>query len=91
MREPISDTIGPAVEVQTREEEQLLDHTERIGAKPENALLNLCINARDAMPNGGRITIETSNCSFDQATARERELRPGDYVSLTVSDNGTGM
>ena len=90
IRELISNTIGPAIEVQTREEEQLW--TTLVDPNQlENALLNLCINARDAMPNGGRITIETSNCSFDQATARERELRPGDYVSLTVSDNGTGM
>jgi PAS domain S-box-containing protein len=57
----------------------------------ENALLNLCINARDAMPDGGKITIETGNRWMDERSARERELLPGQYVSLCVSDNGTGM
>lgn len=57
----------------------------------ENALLNLCINARDAMPDGGRLTIETSNRWLDHHGARERDLAPGQYVSLCVSDNGTGM
>jgi PAS domain S-box-containing protein len=57
----------------------------------ENALLNLCINARDAMPNGGRLTIETGNRWLDRRTARERDLPPGQYVSLCVSDSGTGM
>ncbi|CCW18310.1 hypothetical protein EBBID32_26610 [Sphingobium indicum BiD32] len=57
----------------------------------ENALLNLCINARDAMPDGGRLTIETANKWFDDRMARERELPPGQYVSLCVSDTGTGM
>jgi len=57
----------------------------------ENALLNLCINARDAMPHGGKITIETSNRWMDGHAARERDLSPGQYVSLCVSDNGTGM
>ncbi len=57
----------------------------------ENALLNLCINARDAMPDGGRLVIETANRWLDHRAAREYELPPGQYVSLSVSDNGTGM
>ena len=57
----------------------------------ENALLNLCINARDAMPEGGRITIETANKWLDDTAARERDLPPGQYVSLCVTDTGTGM
>jgi len=57
----------------------------------ENALLNLCINARDAMPGGGKIIIETANRWLDERAARERDMLPGQYVSLCVSDNGTGM
>ena len=57
----------------------------------ENSLLNLCINARDAMPEGGRITIETANKWLDDRTAQERDLPPGQYLSLCVTDTGTGM
>ena len=57
----------------------------------ENSLLNLCINARDAMPEGGKLTIETANKWLDERAARERELPPGQYVSLCVTDSGTGM
>jgi len=57
----------------------------------ENALLNLCINARDAMPEGGKITIETANKWLDDRTGRERDLPPGQYLSLCVTDTGTGM
>ena len=57
----------------------------------ENALLNLCINARDAMSDGGRLTIETGNKWLDERSGRERDLPPGQYVSLCVSDTGAGM
>ena len=57
----------------------------------ENALLNLCINARDAMPDGGRITIETANKWLDERAGRERDLPPGQYLSVCVTDTGSGM
>ena len=57
----------------------------------ENALLNLCINARDAMPNGGRIVIETSNVTLDDRAARPQELAAGDYLTIAVTDTGAGM
>jgi PAS domain S-box-containing protein len=57
----------------------------------ENALLNLCINARDAMPDGGKLIIETANKMFDERSARKFDVSAGQYMSLTVSDNGVGM
>ena len=57
----------------------------------ENALLNLCINARDAMPDGGRITVEVANIWLDEAGGRTRDLPAGDYVGLSITDNGVGM
>jgi CheY-like chemotaxis protein len=57
----------------------------------ENALLNLCINARDAMPEGGRVTIETANRVMDAQAAREHDIPEGQYVSLRVTDTGVGI
>ena len=61
-------------------------------AQLDNALLNLCVNARDAMPQGGRLTIATGNCEVSAHEALQHPgLQPGAYVVLSVSDTGTGI
>jgi len=59
----------------------------------ENAILNLAVNARDAMPNGGRLTIETANCHLDDhyISSADAQIAPGQYVMVAVSDSGVGM
>jgi PAS domain S-box-containing protein len=66
----------------------------RVRADPaqlESAVINLAVNARDAMPKGGRLTIETSNVSIDRKFAHEYALSAGQYVLIAVTDNGTGI
>jgi CheY-like chemotaxis protein len=57
----------------------------------ESALLNLCINARDAMPNGGRLTISTKAVNLSTADIQNQEVVPGSYVAVSVVDTGSGM
>ena len=62
-------------------------------AQIENAVLNLCINSRDAMPDGGRISITTGLVLLDTETIRQHglDVAPGHYLRLSVSDTGTGI
>lgn len=90
MLELIQRTVGPSVKVETVYIPGLWP-TLVDASQLENALLNLCINARDAMPEGGRITIETGNRWIDRHAARQHDMPEGQYLSLCVSDTGTGM
>ncbi len=90
MHELIDRTMGPEVKVEVVGAIGLWPiHVD--GAQLESALLNLCINARDAMPQGGRLIVETANKWLDDRAAQERDLPPGQYVSVCVTDTGTGM
>ena len=90
MQELIQRTVGPAISVEVVGASGLWTAL----ADPsqlENALLNLCINARDAMPDGGRITVETGNKWLDERAALQHDMLEGQYLSMCVSDTGTGM
>ncbi|RZL29089.1 MAG: PAS domain-containing protein, partial [Sphingomonas sp.] len=90
MEELVRRTVGPSVLVETSLAAGL-SATLVDPSQLENALLNLCINARDAMPDGGKIMIETQDRYVDARAGRERDIDPGSYVCLSVSDTGTGM
>ena len=90
MEDLIQRTVGPSIAVESAHAAGLWS-TLVDPSQLENALLNLCINARDAMPDGGKLMIETGNRWMDKRSAAERDLQPGQYISLCVSDTGTGM
>ncbi len=90
MADLIRQTMGPSINLESVPTESLwpcfCDPNQL-----ENAILNLCINARDAMPNGGRLTLETGNGWVEETAAQQRDLPPGQYVTVCVSDNGHGI
>ncbi len=90
MLDIISGTLGPSISITTDLQSSpwavLVD-----APQLENALLNLCINARDAMPEGGPLAIRTANVALDDVVAAQLEVPPGDYVCLSVRDAGSGM
>jgi len=90
MEELIARTVGPGIALETAGGEGLWN-TLVDPNQLENALLNLCINARDAMPDGGSLRITTANRHLDAAEAALLELPPGAFVTLCVQDTGTGM
>ena len=83
-------TIGEAVDLGTKLEVGL-PRTKVDRGQIEQVLMNLAVNARDAMPGGGRLAIETTSFEADEDFARQHGLSPGRYVRLNVSDTGTGM
>jgi len=91
MSELLRRTIGENLRVET----VLAGGLWRTHADPaqlENAIVNLCVNARDAMPDGGKLTIETSNAHLDDVyAAAHSEVQAGQYVMISVSDTGAGM
>lgn len=90
IEELIRHTVGPNVDVAVVNREAVWP-TMVDGNQLENALVNLCVNARDAMPCGGQIVIEASNLRMHEPVAGDDRLPVGDYVCLSVSDTGTGM
>lgn len=90
MTELIQRSVGPAIQIETVGAANLWPALVD-ASQLENALLNLCINARDAMPGGGRITLETSNRWIDRAASGLYDMPQGQYLSLSVTDTGTGM
>jgi signal transduction histidine kinase len=91
MADMLRRTIGERVELQTMLTGDLWPALTDVN-QLENAILNLAINARDAMPDGGRLTIETRNTQLDADYARRHiDAEAGEYVVISVSDTGVGM
>jgi signal transduction histidine kinase len=90
MPELLERTLGETINVETVLSAGLRQ-VEADAAQLESSLLNLAVNARDAMPQGGKLTIETANAFVDERYAREYALKPGQFVLIAVSDTGTGM
>jgi PAS domain S-box-containing protein len=91
MSDMLHRTLGETIDVQTVLGAGLW-RVEADAAELENALLNLAVNARDAMPEGGRLTIETANAHLDERYVGPLpDLKPGQYVMVSVTDTGTGM
>jgi PAS domain S-box-containing protein len=84
-------TLGESVEVRMVQSPQLW-HTRVDSGQFENAILNLAINARDAMSHGGRLTVRTQNVGLDAQFCRDHpQVEPGEYVSISVTDTGSGI
>jgi signal transduction histidine kinase/ActR/RegA family two-component response regulator len=84
-------TVGEAIAVETVLASGLWPAFADV-SQLENAIVNLVVNARDAMPQGGRITLETANTSLDEAyCAQFGDVEPGQYVLISVTDTGTGI
>jgi PAS domain S-box-containing protein len=84
-------TLGESIDVRMVQAHDLW-HTRADAGQFENAILNLAINARDAMPQGGRLTVRTHNTRLDALFCSEHPgIEPGDFVSVSVSDTGVGM
>ncbi len=90
MDELIRRTVGPAIDMQVNASSGLWA-TLVDPHQLENSLLNLCINAKDAMPDGGKLLIQTGNRHLTAVMATKYQLPAGRYVELSVSDTGTGM
>ncbi|MEE1925366.1 PAS domain-containing protein [Pseudomonas sp. 148P] len=90
MQELICRSVGPAIEVRSHFANDLWP-TFIDPPQLESALLNLCINARDALPSGGTIDIHSANIVLDDEQGRSLDLAAGDYLRLSVEDNGLGM
>jgi PAS domain S-box-containing protein len=91
LSELVQRTIGESIEVRMIQAHDLW-HTSADPGQFENAILNLAINARDAMPQGGRLTVRTQNVSLDAKFCSEfPSIEPGDFVAISVNDNGVGI
>ena len=86
----IEQSVGPQINLVFNQENRVW-HILSDMHQLENALLNLVINSRDAMPDGGTLTIETANIVIDEKTGLSEEIEPGEYVCLRIIDTGSGM